>query len=107
MEVSKPDLASSLQPNFNQDDYPKAIFLNLFMKYIEMSYSLGAISRESVRIEAIQRFKIEFARTWWGTVRHIYREEAATKREKEFFDLVDLEFQAAMPSSKSGSGLAD
>jgi hypothetical protein len=104
LEISKPDLAGSLQPNFNQDDYPKAVFLNQFMKYIEMSYLIGAISRESVRMEAAQRFKLDFPRIWWSTIRHIYEEEAVTKREKEFFKLVDMEFQEAMRLHEAAPG---
>jgi hypothetical protein len=46
--------------------------------------------------QATRLFESEYLSVWWAQVRVTYEVESTTKREKEFFGLVDARFQDAM-----------
>jgi Family of unknown function (DUF6082) len=70
-------------------DYLRDIFINWFVKYLELSYYMKIASRESIQLQASRLFGMDYPFEWWSRVRNIYETEAATKEEREFFTIVD------------------
>jgi hypothetical protein len=66
-------------------------FLNFRFKQLELSYSVKAITSESVRLQARLMFAEGYPVEWWRGAREIYESEAATRRERQFFAIVDEE----------------
>ncbi len=62
-------------------------FLNFRLKQLELSYSVKAISSESVRLQARIIFAEGYPVKWWRSVREIYETEAVTRRERQFFTM--------------------
>ena len=89
---------------FNQDsgDYLKSVYVNLFIKYLEMGYSMKVISKESVQVQAAKLFSVSYPYEWWAGAREIYEVEASAKREREFFAIVDKSFHQASEQRQSG-----
>jgi hypothetical protein len=87
--IDNPTIASATASDLSPDEYPKAAFLNLALKSLEMGYSIKAFPAESVRIQMRRRFESEYSRAWWAHARDVFKEEAGTRRGREFFALVD------------------
>lgn len=66
-------------------------FLNFRLKQLELSYSVKAITSESVRLQARLMFAEGYPVEWWRGVRGIYESEATTRRERQLFAIVDEE----------------
>lgn len=73
--------------------FAKAALTNWQVKYWEMSYLIKAMSADSVRGQAAELFISEFPRLWWSRFRELYQADAKTKREREFFSIIDTEFE--------------
>jgi hypothetical protein len=56
-----------------QGNSSEAGFVNLVVKYLETT----------------QLFEADYPRRWWAEARQVYKSEAATRRERELFELVD------------------
>jgi hypothetical protein len=79
-------------------------FLNYRLKQLELSFSVKAISPASVRLQANLMFSEGYPLQWWETVREVYATESTTRREHEFFAIVDGEYtriKARLNSSAS------
>jgi hypothetical protein len=95
MALTNSRLVSEALGEPDSNTFAKSVYINWRFKYMELSYSLGAISAAAVRNQAMIMFKAEFPRTWWTTARDAYRVEAATKLEKGFVAIVDEAFTQA------------
>ena len=82
--------------------YLKDVFINWFIKYLELSYSVKVISAKSVRIQAIRLFTVDYPYEWWARAREVYDVEATTKRERQFFAIIDETFRQVTCRSQSG-----
>jgi hypothetical protein len=106
--IDNPALASSVTADIGEENYSRAGYLNLWVKYLQTGYSLKTISKASVALHTARMFMSEYSRDWWGThARAGYRTEAWKKSEKEFFEIVDAQFQdeiRKLKSSGSSSG---
>jgi len=89
---------------FNQDpgNYLKSAYVNLFIKHLEMGYSMKVISRKSVQVQTARLFSVSYPYEWWAGAREIYAVEASSKREREFFAIVDKMFHQASEQRRSG-----
>jgi hypothetical protein len=98
MGIENPSLIASVYGDeIDLEDIPKANLINLTLKYLEAGYQLGEISKESVRLQAGRLFSSEYSRNWWALLaRNVYKIEARTKSEKEFFEIVDISFNDMM-----------
>jgi Family of unknown function (DUF6082) len=67
-------------------------FLNYRFKRMELSFSVKAVSTASVRLQAALMFNEGYPLEWWETAREVYATEAATRRERKFFAIVDGEY---------------
>jgi hypothetical protein len=83
--------------------YLKGVFINWFFKYLELSYSMKAISAKSVHLQVIRLFTVSYPYEWWIKTREIYEIEATTKREREFFAIIDGAFRQAARQRESSS----
>jgi hypothetical protein len=93
MTLGNPSLAAEAFGFSDEEWFVKAALTNWQVKYWEMSYSIKAISAESVRVQAAELFASEFPRLWWSRFRELFRVDATTKREGEFFVIIDTEFE--------------
>jgi Family of unknown function (DUF6082) len=88
-------------------EYLRGIFINWFVKYLELSYHMKISSRESVQLQVSRLFGAKYPSEWWVRVRNTYETEAATKKEREFFTIIDeTHKRSAAPSTKSTQGPA-
>jgi hypothetical protein len=86
--------------------YLKDVFINWFFKYLELSYSMKVISAKSVRVQAIRLFAIDYPYEWWARSREVYDIEATTKRERQFFAIIDEMFEQVAHRNQSGRSSA-
>ena len=93
--MGNPTVGTAVETDIDPSDAPKAGYLNLYLMFLQTSYSLKAISNSAVRIQAQRIFRSEYACTWWAIVRATFKVEATTRREREFVMLVDVEFEGA------------
>lgn len=75
------------------DLFVKQTFLNWHIKYLELSYEINVISASAVRQVAKQLFEAQTPREWWLWNRQTYESDTMTRRTKQFFAIVDGEFQ--------------
>ena len=105
MGLANPTLAAEALGFPDGDWLAKGAFVNWQVKYWEMSYLIRAMSAKSVQAQAARLFASRFPCEWWSKARESYRDDATTKREREFFAILDAEFegkrqrQEAPPSS--------
>jgi Family of unknown function (DUF6082) len=92
ISISEPAMASAALGWPSVDDFSKSIYLNLKMKALELNYVLKVTTATSVRNQASILFRAEFGREWWVRNRGIYHDEAATRREQEYYAIIDDEF---------------
>ena len=109
MAIDKPELGldSFLAKDVDRKDSSRVYYLNLWVKYLEMNYSFGTASKASIGLQMARMFESEFPRIWWTVSRDTYKVEAETKSQREFFTIVDGEFQSAMRAFKSSNGSAE
>jgi uncharacterized protein DUF6082 len=93
MALANPAVAAEVFGFQDKEWFTKAALTNWQVKYWEMSYSIKAISAGSIRAQAAQLFTSEFPCQWWSRFREFYQADATTKREREFFALIDAEFE--------------
>jgi hypothetical protein len=103
ISIDNPALAVSTVKDVDVGDATRGSFLNLTLKFLETGYSFKTISKASVSLQAARLFESEYSRVWWAQARVTYEVEGTTKREKEFFGLVDARFQDAMRTLQSSS----
>lgn len=78
------------------DAFRRELSLNLYFKYLEMSYTVGAISKKSVQNQVRALFGAAYRRHWWDAVaRDHWRAEANTRNEREFVLIVNEQWAEA------------
>lgn len=97
MAIDNPKLRSD-SPNLPDPEHTAAVgaYINLRLKQLEMSYSVKAITSDSVRIQARIMFAEGYPVEWWRVASEIYKTEAASRRERQFFAIVNEEYLRAM-----------
>lgn len=93
MGLANPSLAAGVFGFSDGEWLAKAALANWQVKTWEMSYLIKAMSAKSVKVQAGELFASDFPREWWSRVRELYGFDATTKREREFFAIVDTEFE--------------
>jgi hypothetical protein len=89
------------------ESYLKGAFINWFFKYMELSYSMRALSEASVRTQATRLFAAGYPYNWWAKAREVYQIEAETKHERQFFNIVDEAFSHASKQRGPDSAVAE
>jgi hypothetical protein len=82
--------------------YLKGTYINWFIKYLELSYSMKVISKDSVQLQITRLFTADYPYEWWARVRDVYHVEATTRRERQFLAITDEAFRLATQQRKSG-----
>jgi hypothetical protein len=93
MALDNPAMASAALGVADQDLYVKQVFLNWHLKYLELAYEINVVSAETIRRGAANLFEAETPREWWSWSRQTYEDETISRRAKQFFAIVDGEFQ--------------
>jgi hypothetical protein len=101
--MENPSITTAIESDIDPAEAPKAAHLNLFIMFLQTSYSLKVTSEAAISLQTQRIFAAEFPRSWWAYARDTYRVEASTKREKEFVALVDVKFQEAMQNLEGSS----
>ena len=101
MALTNSQLVSEALGEPDPNSFAKSVYINWRFKYMELSYSVGALSATAVSNQAAMMFDAEFPRHWWAVAREHYRLEAATKSEQEFVAIVDEAFRRAAQEPNS------
>lgn len=104
MGLDKPFLGAAIESEIDPDDLSNAAYLNSYLTFLQVGYSLKTIPKDLISYHAQRAFEMEFARVWWAWARKSYEIGAATKRDREFFVLVDSEFKNATRSNPDAKG---
>lgn len=96
MAMDNPKMAGSLYGYNDPETYSRWVYLNWLLRYYELSYQMRDMTKASLKREAEALFKTEDSRNWWLMARGAYEVAATTRRAREFFVMVDVEFQRAM-----------
>jgi Family of unknown function (DUF6082) len=94
MALDNPSMAAEALGIDDSEKFVKEVFINWHFQYLLMSYEINQISKPDLGHVIRTLFKAERVRTWWSWSREDWK-LAATRREKEFFAIVDGEFQHA------------
>jgi Family of unknown function (DUF6082) len=106
LAMENPSIGTAMEPDFSFEEASKAAYMNLYFIFLQTSYSLTAVSKGTVSLQAGRFFTSEYPRMWWERARNAYTVEATTKRDREFVALVDAKFQEAMRRLQSPDGQA-
>jgi Family of unknown function (DUF6082) len=93
--IEEPEMASVVLGWPSVEQFSKSMFINLQVKALELSYIIKTSTTISVRLQASLIFRSEFVCEWWRRNRYIYQEEASTRREREFYSIMDDQFSKA------------
>lgn len=110
--IDNPELISgAIDPSDHELVTRAGAFLNCRIKQLELSYSVKATSAAGVRLQARLLFSGTYPIEWWSMARGVYASEAATRRERRFFALVDNEYmrvleQLSRPPIKAADDMA-
>jgi hypothetical protein len=86
-------MAEELEGTGDAENFVQNVFRNWYFVHLSMSYDTRATSKSNIQRLARVTFMAEGARRWWEEIGHTYDEMATSKREKEFYAIVDGEFQ--------------
>jgi Family of unknown function (DUF6082) len=105
LALEYPIMASAAAGVSDPDLFSQASYLNWQMKYFEMGYETGYFSDSAVRRIAVILFEVEIPRNWWAGGREMWASQCPTKRARQFFALVDAEFQRYNSPDSSSAAL--
>jgi hypothetical protein len=103
MALDNPSMASEVLGVPDSDLYAKQVFLNWHIKYLELGYEINAISATGVRQAAEHILATQTALEWWSWNRQLYLGDTTTRRTKQFFAIIDAEFQHLKTASASSA----
>ena len=101
IQFDKPELASAV---FGDQFRAEVSLMNWYVKYMELSYLLKTISKESMILQAKLLFSGNYSREWWNLARDVYKAEAAGRLEREFFAILDAAYEKAV---QGGAAIGD
>jgi hypothetical protein len=79
-----------------EEQWRRSIYTNLFFKYLEMGFTIGHISEESLRLHFSIQFKLGHVREFWARNRETYRTDADRRGPQRFFAIVDQQYTMAL-----------
>jgi uncharacterized protein DUF6082 len=85
----------------DEDTFIKYIYLNWYINHLSTTFDLKTTSKLRIQRIAEDVFTADVPRKWWVVARESYRDRAVTRRQKEFFAIVDGAFQKAQGSESS------
>jgi Family of unknown function (DUF6082) len=106
--LSNPSIIANLGFSVGADDadtFVKYIYLNWFVTHLSMSYDVKTVSNTHLRRLAEELFVTYDSRKWWTSVRSSYDDGATSRRQREFFAVVDGAFQRAESAGLNQSGM--
>jgi hypothetical protein len=105
--MENPSIGTAVEADVDPEEAPKAAYLNLLFMFLQTSYLLRALPRESLSFQTERIFSSEYSRAWWAVARNAYKTEMATKREKAFLSLVDAKYEEVLQRIQSTESQAD
>lgn len=95
--IDNPSLVAALvSEDTDPSESEKIAYLNLWVEFWRAGYGMKSMSKASIAFYAQLIFEREYARRWWQTGRDLHYIEVSGKRERDFLDIVDAEFQNAI-----------
>ena len=92
LTVERPELVKAGMSPVEEYLTAQQAFFNWRVKYLELGYSLKVISLQSVRIQAAKMFESKQCCDWLAQFSATYQMEAAARREYQFCEAVDAEY---------------
>jgi hypothetical protein len=78
------------------EQWRRTIYMNLFFKYLEMGFSVGDISDESLRQHFSGQFQLEHVREFWLRARETFRIDADGRTSRRFFHIADEQYRKSI-----------
>ena len=104
MALDNPAMAADALGISDPDLYVKQVFLNWHIMYLQLGFEVDVFSPGVIQQTAAGLFEGRAAREWWEWNRRSYGTSPMPRRVKQFFEIVDEEFQRheAPPNPPSG-----
>jgi hypothetical protein len=96
MGVDNPAAVAAIDKNTSPADVPVYSLMNLQVTTWKVAYSLNEIERDVLAFQARRIFESGAPRRWWRIARESYRIDTATKRNREFFAIIDEASRSAL-----------
>jgi len=97
MGIENPQLPAAIWPHPGRANFLNSGYINFLLTLWQTSYLQKTMTKKALELEANYLFASDYSRTWWGTLARGHREaQAETKREKEFFAIIDNAYKSAM-----------
>jgi hypothetical protein len=93
--IENPSMVKTIDGFTNDETFVKFVIRNWYFTYLSMSYDNRTISKASLQMVARTAFKDAFMRKFWSEAKYSYSGVATSRREKDFFTIIDAEFQQA------------
>jgi hypothetical protein len=71
------------------------VLANWYVTHLSLTYENRAVSKAYLKNMAAALFASESSRVWWAAHGDTYSAAATSRRDKDFFTILDLEFQRA------------
>jgi hypothetical protein len=91
--IGNPTMVKTIDGFTNDDTFVKYVIRNWYFTYLSMSYDNRTITKMGLQRVAGTAFKDAFMRKYWSEAKYSYSGAATSRREKDFFMIIDTEFQ--------------
>lgn len=88
-----PAMAAEFEGAEDTKEYVRNVYTNLYVAHLSICYENRFIPKSRLQIIASDIFKSEATRKWWVDAGPTYYDGAASRRTKEFFAILQREFQ--------------
>lgn len=104
--IENPSLVAEMEGVPNDEALVKDVVRNWYITNLWMSYDIGTVSKVGLQERVAIIFSVDEARKWWERAARGYELSAVSKREKEFFIIVNGECQRLnqLHASSAASG---
>jgi hypothetical protein len=96
MTIENPELATSVYKGSSAKDFAAHTLINFQATLWLTAYTLKDVSKASLAQQVASLFEGEQARIWWGYARKYYEMDLSSKRGRDFFAIMDNEFNKAL-----------
>jgi hypothetical protein len=91
--LDNPAMTDELAGPHDSATFVNDTFRNWYVTYLSLGYENRALSKSRLQSLVGVLLEAESSRRWWAAVRRTYDDGATSRREREFFSIVDGEFQ--------------
>jgi hypothetical protein len=99
--LSNPEISMEVEGAEDSETFIRNVVRNWYFTHLSLGYEVGNVPRSRLQSIASLLFADESTRRWWAETRQGYNEGASSRRDKEFFTIIDGEYQKSNQRSES------